>query len=151
MATRATVTPALRELHVAASRLLVPKLYLRPTMRRRVLVVEDDTATRTLLAAGLSADFEVADAANGRTAIEFLQRSPVDSVVLDLMMPVVDGFGVLHFLETNRPDLLRRVVVVTGAADRLTSLLPVDKLAGVMTKPCGISELADLVRRCCAR
>jgi CheY-like chemotaxis protein len=118
-------------------------------MRRRVLVVEDDTATRTLLGAGLSADFEVADAANGRQAIESLEQSSFDSVVLDLMMPVVDGFGVLHFLETQRPDLLKRVVVVTGAADHVTGLLPVHKLAGVLIKPCGVAELSSMVRRCC--
>ena len=119
-------------------------------MRHRVLVVEDETATRTLLTAGLSSDFEVADAANGREAIERLERSNFDSVVLDLMMPVVDGFGVLHFLEKTRPDLLSRVVVVTGAADHVTTLLPVDKLAAVLTKPCGIAELSSAVRRCCA-
>lgn len=117
--------------------------------RRRVLVVEDDTATRTLLGAGLSSDFEVADATNGREAIEHLERSQFDSVVLDLMMPVVDGFGVLHFLEANRPDLLKRVVVVTGAADHVTTLLPLDRLAGVLTKPCGITELSSMVLRCC--
>lgn len=118
-------------------------------MRRRVLVVEDDTATRTLLGAGLSTDFEVADAANGREAIERIEQSAFDSVVLDLMMPVLDGFGVLHFLEANKPELLHRVVIVTGAADHLTSLLPVDKLAAVLTKPCGIAELSSAVTRCC--
>ncbi|HEX2121346.1 MAG TPA: response regulator [Thermoanaerobaculia bacterium] len=118
-------------------------------MRRRVLVVEDDTATRTLLGAGLSTDFEVADAANGREAIERIEQSAFDSVVLDLMMPVMDGFGVLHFLEANRPELLHRVVVVTGAADHLTSLLPVARLAAVLTKPCGIAELSSAVTRCC--
>ena len=118
-------------------------------MQRRVLVVEDDSATRMLLAEGLSEDFEVADATNGREAIDRLQQSSFDSVVLDLMMPVVDGFGVLYFLEANRPDLLKRVVVVTGATDQITNLLPVEKLAGVLTKPCGIGELSSMVRRCC--
>ena len=119
-------------------------------MRHRILVVEDETATRTLLTAGLSSDFEVADAANGREAIEQLKGSRFDSVVLDLMMPVVDGFGVIHYLETSRPDLLGRVVIVTGAADHVTTLLPVDKLAAILTKPCSIADLSSAVRRCCA-
>jgi DNA-binding response OmpR family regulator len=120
-------------------------------MQRRVLVVEDDSATRTLLAAGLSEDFEVADAANGREAIGQLESGRFDSVVLDLMMPVLDGFGVLHFLESHRPELLRRVVVVTGAGDPMKSLLPVDRLGAVLTKPCGIRELSTIVRRCASR
>jgi DNA-binding response OmpR family regulator len=118
-------------------------------MRRRVLVVEDDNATRTLLSAGLSSDFEVEDAANGREAIQCLEESTFDSVVLDLMMPVVDGFGVLYFLEANQPEMLDRVIVVTGAVDHVAGLLPVEKLGGVITKPCGISELSETVRRCC--
>jgi DNA-binding response OmpR family regulator len=118
-------------------------------MRRRILVVEDDNATRTLLSAGLSSEFEVEDAANGREAIQHLEDSRFDSVVLDLMMPVVDGFGVLYFLEANRPEMLERVIVVTGAADHVTGLLPVERLAGVITKPCGVSELSETVRRCC--
>jgi DNA-binding response OmpR family regulator len=120
-------------------------------MRRRVLVVEDDTATRTLLGLGLSEDFAVADAANGSEAIERLEASDFDAVVLDLMMPVLDGFGVLHYLEASRPELLERVVVLTGAADHVTQLLPVDKLGAVLTKPCGVMELAAEVRSCCAQ
>lgn len=116
-------------------------------MRRRILVVEDEIATRTLLSAGLSEDFEVTDAADGREAIERLQESSFDSIVLDLMMPVMDGFGVLHFLEAQRPEMLDRVIVVTGAADHLTNLLPVEKLAAVLTKPCGIAELSSVVVR----
>ena len=126
-------------------------MYARGVKRRQILVVEDDTATRTLLTAGLSGEFEGTDAANGREAIEHLERTKFDSVVLDLMMPVVAGFGVLYFLEANRPDLLKRVVVVTGATDPVTSLLPVTKLGGVMSKPCGIEELSATVTRCFER
>ena len=119
-------------------------------VRKRVLVVEDDSATRTLLSLGLSEDFAVADAANGSEAIEQLTASDFDAVVLDLMMPVLDGFGVLHFMEATRPDLLQRVVVLTGAADHVTRLLPLDRLGAVLTKPCGVVELAVEVRSCCA-
>lgn len=121
------------------------------SMAHRVLVVEDDSETRILLTAGLSENFEVAAASNGREAIEQFEQKAFDSVVLDLMMPVVDGFGVLHYLESQRPEMLPRVVVVTGAADSLTTLLPVEKLAGVLTKPCSISELSSVVADCCAR
>jgi len=117
--------------------------------RRRVLVVEDDSATRTLLSTGLSDDYEVADARNGREAIQSLESAEFDSVVLDLMMPVLDGFGVLHFVEKHRPELLSRVIVVTGADDYIVRLVPSGKVFDVLTKPCGLAELSDAVGRCC--
>lgn len=122
-----------------------------PGMGHRVLVVEDDSETRSLLAAGLSENFEVAAAGNGREAIEKFEHARYDSIVLDLMMPVLDGFGVLHYLESRRPEMLERVIVVTGASDQMTALLPTGKLAAVLIKPCGISELSAIVSDCCER
>ena len=112
-------------------------------------MVEDDSATRTLLAAALSEDYEVADARNGREAIRSIESSEFDTVILDLMMPVLDGFGVLHFVEKNRPELLRRVIVVTGADDYIVRLVPSDRVFDVLTKPCGVAELSDAIDRCC--
>ena len=118
--------------------------------KRRVLVIEDDNATRALLASGLSEDFEVEDASNGQDAIEMLQAKRFDSLVLDMMMPVMDGFGVLHFLERHRPDLLERVIVVTGADDTVVKLVPADKVFGIFTKPCGVAQLSGAIAECCS-
>ena len=119
------------------------------TRRRRILVIEDDSATRALLLSGLSDDFEVEEAGNGRDAIDLLQAKSFDSLVLDMMMPIIDGFGVLHFLERQRPDLLKRVIVVTGADDQVIRLVPGEKVFGILTKPCGVLELARTIEQCC--
>jgi DNA-binding NtrC family response regulator len=60
---------------------------------KRVLVVDDDDAIRESLEMALERRYEVVTAPNGRAALEALERQPVDVVLLDLMMPVLDGAG----------------------------------------------------------
>jgi Amt family ammonium transporter len=80
-----------------------------------VLVVEDDAATRELMRRILEHEgWEVFEAANGRAAIELLQVAQPTIILLDLMMPEVDGF---QFIEVLRADPRAReipVVVVTA-------------------------------------
>ena len=62
-------------------------------MTARVLVVDDIIANVKLLEARLTAEyFEVVSAYNGRDALDILAREPIDVVLLDVMMPGLDGF-----------------------------------------------------------
>jgi len=81
----------------------------------RVLLVEDDADIRALTGATLTAGgWTVSEAENGRVALETIARQRPDAIVLDLMMPEMDGF---EFLEELRKDARCRaipVLVVTG-------------------------------------
>jgi signal transduction histidine kinase/DNA-binding response OmpR family regulator len=82
-----------------------------------ILVVEDDSSTRDLLRSVLTKDgWSVETAENGRVALERVQRTPPGLVLLDLMMPEMDGFA---FLEEFRklPSAGRVPVVVLTAKD----------------------------------
>jgi signal transduction histidine kinase/CheY-like chemotaxis protein len=82
---------------------------------RRVLIVEDDQATQELLQKRLTKEgWQVVAAGNGREALERLTQGPPDLVLLDLMMPEMDGF---EFLEAFRkqPGCARTTVVVMTA------------------------------------
>ena len=82
---------------------------------RRVLIVEDDQATQELLQKRLTKEgWQVVAAGNGREALERLIQGPPDLVLLDLMMPEMDGF---EFLEAFRkqPGCARTTVVVMTA------------------------------------
>jgi CheY-like chemotaxis protein len=82
---------------------------------RRVLIVEDDQATQELLQKRLTKEgWQVVVAGNGREALERLTQGPPDLVLLDLMMPEMDGF---EFLEAFRkqPGCARTTVVVMTA------------------------------------
>jgi CheY-like chemotaxis protein len=85
----------------------------------RVLVVDDDLDSRRVAVRFLSeAGASVREAADGETALRMMRRHRPDVVVLDLMMPVLDGFGVLA---TMRADaMLDTIPVVVLSAKTLT-------------------------------
>jgi CheY-like chemotaxis protein len=84
---------------------------------RKVLVVEDDEATRQTLGRALSGDgWQVVEAVNGREALDKLAELRPDLILLDLIMPEMDGFEFLA--EKRKLDALREIpVVVLTAAD----------------------------------
>ena len=82
-----------------------------------VLLVEDSPSTQRLQSASLEASgrFKALKAQNGRDALDLLRREPVDAVVTDLQMPVMDGFQLIAELSTRYPGL--PVFVLTAIPD----------------------------------
>jgi PAS domain S-box-containing protein len=92
--------------------------YTRSDTARRVLIVEDDDSARALIRRALEAEgWEVDEAENGRIALERLGQSSPALVLLDLMMPEMDGF---EFLEALRDGEGPQVPVVVVTAKELT-------------------------------
>jgi len=80
-----------------------------------ILVVDDEKVIRDGCARALSdPEHQVATAPDGSAALDLLKTEAFDIVLLDLMMPGVDGFSVLKWIKRHRPDI--RVVVITGFA-----------------------------------
>ncbi len=80
----------------------------------RILVVDDDPDIRLLLRLELSAEgYEIAEAPDGAAALEALGAERFDVVLLDMMMPVLDGWEVLRTID---PATAPPVVVVTALA-----------------------------------
>jgi signal transduction histidine kinase/DNA-binding response OmpR family regulator len=80
-----------------------------------VLVVEDDDATRRLMQRALEdAGWDVTEAENGKVALEALDEAPPDLVVLDLIMPEMDGFEFLDELRSREGGYRIPVLVVTA-------------------------------------
>ena len=114
-----------------------------------VLLADDNEATCTLITALLQSDFTVDVASDGAEAIEKLKRRQYAVIVLDLLMPLVDGYAVLDFLRENRPDLLGRVLVVTASlASKQMQRVRDYAVFGVMAKPFEVDALYSAVRRC---
>ncbi len=82
----------------------------------RVAIVDDTADARRLIRRILQAqgDFTIFEAENGRQAIELARREKPDLMILDLMMPEVDGFGVLDALKENEETAEIPVIVVTA-------------------------------------
>jgi len=83
-----------------------------------VVVVDDTAEARRLIRRILQSqgDFEIFEATNGREAIELVNKEHPDLVILDLMMPEVDGFAVLDALRGN-PDTANIPVIVATAKE----------------------------------
>jgi CheY-like chemotaxis protein len=118
---------------------------------REVLIVEDDVPLQRLLTAvaarnGLSAVV----ACNGREALALLASTDFDAVVLDLMLPVVNGFDVLRHLSTAKPDLMDRTIVITGANERAYRNSPhVRHAHALLRKPFDVAQLQHEMLACC--
>ena len=82
---------------------------------KRALVVDDDAAIRILVTRILGRHGFAVDAApDGAAAIEHLMQHDYAVIVLDLMMPRIDGFGVIHYLSDHAPEMFSRVIVMTA-------------------------------------
>ncbi len=111
----------------------------------RVLIVDDDPQVRSILATALAQkSLSVDQATNGREAIEMLHEHTYAAVLLDLMMPHVDGFGVLDAIKTDLPDP-PVVLIVTGASRELIERLDTQRIHGVVRKPFDPLEVASIV------
>src|SRR5690625_7938233 len=81
----------------------------------RILIVEDDERLRTLTAEYLQGNgMEVAQVDNGEEAIRLIQRDNPDLVVLDLMLPGVDGLGVCRVV---KPAFRNPILMLTARTD----------------------------------
>jgi len=114
---------------------------------KRVLIVDDDESIRIMVERVLRrADFEVDSARDGFEAIEKLAWNDYSAILLDLMMPRVDGLGVLEFLERHRPELSPAVIVMSANVPGATDVGREGRVGRVLPKPFDLNELLDSVR-----
>jgi two-component system, chemotaxis family, chemotaxis protein CheY len=113
-----------------------------------VLVVDDDPDILDALSEILEAEgYEVQRARNGREALQRLEQGHPNLILLDLMMPVMDGWEFARSLDPRA-----RPPIVVLSADRNVSIKAREIGAlGWLAKPFELSELLSVVRRACPR
>lgn len=114
----------------------------------RVLIVDDDPAIRRICSTWLSLDgYEVLEAADGREALDLALTEGPALVLLDLTMPVLDGFGVVEGLRADERTRDVPLVVLTAEAepDVLERVQEVG-VAGLFSKPFHPGLVAEFVR-----
>lgn len=115
----------------------------------RVLCAEDDEAVRTLCVATLERSGYVVDvASNGREALDRIEQRRYSAILLDLGLPHLHGVTLIALLRQTRPEMLDRVIVITGASG--AGLIGTEGVKRVVKKPFGRSVLLDAVHDCCA-
>ena len=113
--------------------------------RARILVVEDHDDSRYMVEDLLvAAGFEVHTATHGAEALRYLRGDVPDAIVLDLMLPWVNGVEVLATIR-DQPDLARIPVLVTTATATSTSDLQAFYPIVVMRKPIALDTVVPAI------
>jgi len=123
-----------------------------PSVDPSVLVVDDDQALRGFFTTLLSKKgFTVDTASDGRIAYDQLTHHNYSVILVDLMMPGVNGFELLERLERESPSLLDRVIVMTGASQRSIEKLDTSRVYGLIRKPFDIDQIVSSALACAER
>ncbi|HEY0142098.1 MAG TPA: response regulator [Thermoanaerobaculia bacterium] len=123
-----------------------------PLMERRrqyrALVVEDDEAILRLVRTVLQREgFAVECVRNGAEAIALLREVTYELLILDLMLPVLNGEAVLDFLSEEQSPSLRRVIVTTASPRRMSREF-LERICRILEKPFDVDHLILIAREC---
>ena len=111
---------------------------------RAALIVEDDDAVQYLLRRALQKHCNLVDtASDGEQAVEMLRQKTYDLVMLDLMLPKVDGFSVAEKIGSLPAP--PQVIVLSAIARYDTARLPAGTI--VLQKPFDVSRLDDVISK----
>jgi CheY-like chemotaxis protein len=110
-------------------------------VNKRILIVDDDDAIRAMVERILRREhYDVESARDGFEAIEKLTHNDYGTILLDLMMPRVDGHGVLRFLETEK-EAPPPVIVMTASPHGAQESGTAQPVFRVLSKPFDITQL----------
>ena len=111
----------------------------------RVLVVDDEPAIRALVAKIVDrAGYPVDSARDGAEAIEKLESQDYSVVVLDLMMPNVDGYALIEYVK-SRPGVRPAIIVISAGDSAALRRLDGSVVHSILRKPFDIDVLGDLI------
>jgi two-component system KDP operon response regulator KdpE len=111
-----------------------------------VLVVDDEPAIRRFLRLSFDAEgYQVAEAGDGRSALDSLQRTPADILILDLGLPDIDGLEIIRELRERGSPI--PIIVLSSRTDERAKVQALDLGADdYVGKPFGIEELLARIR-----
>jgi two-component system alkaline phosphatase synthesis response regulator PhoP len=118
----------------------VQKLFV---MQKKILIVDDNAELTSVLRAGFKElGFVVRTASNGVDALKKVYMFKPDAIILDLVLPEMDGFAVCEHLKKNRATASIPVIVLTGLSSQLSRLAGFESGASeYLTKPFQFEEL----------
>ncbi len=116
--------------------------------RRKILIVDDELCIRLLAKSALGRDYTVLETSDGEEAIEIARRQKPDLILMDIMMPKLDGIGACHILKSDISTRAIPVIMVSVRTDKLDQ--DYSKMMGAddyITKPFSIPALRDKVKQ----
>jgi DNA-binding response OmpR family regulator len=118
--------------------------------RRRALIADEDPNVRWLLQKAIEDDFDVTPAEDGQRAVDLVGTACPDIVLLDLGMPVLDGFGACRRIRAAHPRV--PIVIISGHKDEESVRTAFEAGASdYLTKPITPSQLRARLHACLMR
>lgn len=116
-------------------------------MRKRIVVIDDDKEIREIITFALTHNgFEVAGGGNGAHLQSLLGAHLPDLIILDVMMPGLDGYQLFYRLQSDPQTRHIPVIIMTAHAENIYARISLDLGATHVTKPFHPLELVEKVR-----
>jgi two-component system response regulator VanR len=117
--------------------------------KKRALIVDDDDPIRVMLAKVIERqNLSVDTARDGIEAIDRLDQNDYDVVLLDLMMPRLDGYGVLRHLEAHHPSMLSCTIIASAVPESEVLRRFDVPVFSIHAKPFDMPKLLAEIRQC---
>ncbi|MCC6547140.1 response regulator [Candidatus Sumerlaeota bacterium] len=116
------------------------------TRRARILAVDDENDILLIVRTSLKDEYDVETASSGVEALQKIEENPPDLVILDMMMPEMDGIEVLEEIRRMTLTATTPVIFLTGVSDKAKIREALDKgTQYYITKPFNYNELLSKV------
>ena len=117
--------------------------------KKKILIADDEPNIRILVSSMLGKDYTVIGASDGEEAINIARDSKPDLILMDILMPKVDGYIACHAIKTDPATKAIPVVMLTAVGYELNKRLAEEVGAdGYITKPFSPQDLLDTIDRC---
>lgn len=121
-----------------------------PPSKKKILVVDDESALQTLIIDALESDHRLLSAFNGREGVEKAGRFMPDLILMDVMMPDIGGYDAIRLLNSNAATKSIPVIAMSAQDfdDSTIQLIRAEpNVVAFLTKPFRPRELRDVVNR----
>jgi two-component system alkaline phosphatase synthesis response regulator PhoP len=113
-----------------------------------ILIVDDEPNIRLLVGNLLGGDYDVLEASNGVEALHIARRQSPDLILMDIMMPDMDGYSACYAIKNDDLTSKIPVVMVTAVGQELNRMFAQQVGAdGYITKPFQAKDLLDTIGR----
>jgi len=114
--------------------------------KKKILIADDETGLRLTVGRILDKDYVVLEAANGEEAVEIAKGQKPDLILMDLIMPKMDGYAACSQIKADEATKGIPVVILTAVGNELNRKFATEMGAeGYITKPFNIQELLDVI------
>jgi CheY-like chemotaxis protein len=114
--------------------------------KKKILIADDEESIRLTVGRLLENDYAVLEAANGAEAVEIAKGQKPDLILMDLIMPKMDGYTACSQIKSNEETKGIPVIILTAVGHELNKKYATEMgAAGYLTKPFNIKELLKLI------